>query len=364
MQPEKTNRFEMNRKAVYALLFSFIGLVLLVAVLLLVKAVRDEVHRGYERFIVMREHRLQSDLTKNPGATLLSLADGLENKPYRLRVDDNGFILPSRIHAKPAVSVVFLGGSTTECHFMGEEERFPYLVGRTMEADLGKTVNSYNSGKAGDNSLHCLFLLQGKVVPMHPKFAVLMECVNDLTFLMAGGSYWSRHSTRGILVDKEYNPIKTWIIRHLIGHDAGDSNSEDEFADARSAKENLDPGKVAATFRENLELYIFICRQHGITPVLMTQFNRLTEVLPPNLVRQLEPVEKGWGISYADYRTAYNALNETTRSVAREQGVLLVDLDRQVPKTAEYMYDLVHLNPKGSRLVADLVAKALEPLVR
>ncbi|MBI5520451.1 MAG: SGNH/GDSL hydrolase family protein [Desulfovibrio sp.] len=294
----------------------------------------------------------------------MAVADGLEDKPYRLRVDENGFIIPSAVHEKPDASIVFLGGSTTECQFMGEQERFPYLVGRNLEGTLGKRINSYNTGHAGNNTLHCLLILQGKVLPMRPKVAVLMECINDLTFLKVLGGYWTPHATRGIVQDKEYNPIKTWIIRNLIGHKGTSAVLGDEFLGQEVKPESMTNEQLADQFRKNIELFVYICRQHGITPVLMTQFNRFSETLPENLVRQIAPMHQRWGITYQQYRESYNALNDVMRAVAKEQNVQLIDLDRLVPKSKEYMYDVVHLNANGSRFVADIVARSLEPVFR
>lgn len=358
------NRFERNKKAVYAVVFSLVGLVLLGLALLTVKVVRDEVNRGFERYLIMREPRPSSDLSKAPPRALMAVADGLEDKPYRLRVDENGFIKPSAVHEKPDESVVFLGGSTTECQFMNEEERFPYLVGRQLEISLGKRINSYNTGHAGNNTLHCLLLLQGKVLPMKPRAAVLMECINDLTFLAVAGSYWSPSATRGIVQDKQYNPIKQWIIRSLIGHKSASEVRDDEFADKRSMAQRFAPEEITRSYRLNLEHFVFLCRQHGITPVFMTQFNRYSETLDENLRRQLKPMFDNWHITYEQYRASYMALNDTMRDVAREQNVQLIDLDRLVPKTKDYMYDVVHLSANGSRFVADIVAKSLEPVLR
>lgn len=358
MKPS-ANRFERHSKAVTAVLFSLIGLVLLGGALFAVKIVRDEVKRGYERTIILREPRVSSDLAKAPPRDLILVADGLEDRPYRLRTDDNGFIQPSRVHERPDLSVVFLGGSTTECHFMDEEARFPYLAGRQLEALLGKKVNAYNTGQAGNNTLHCNLILQAKVLPMRPQFAVLMECINDLTFLAVLGDYWSPSATRGVIHDKDYNFAKRWIIDNLIGHKKTTADASDEFAGQRAPAQNLSPERISREYRKNLELFVYLCRLHGITPVLMTQFNRFTPELPENLTRQMQPVFQRWGISYGQYRDCYNALNETVRQVAAERGALVIDLDRMVPKNSDTMYDVVHLNAEGSRLVAGIVAKAI-----
>lgn len=358
------NRFERNSKAVLGILYSFIGLALLIICFFGVKIVRDEISRGYERTLILREHRVNSDLSKPPSTKLLAVADGLENKPYRLRTDKNGFIIPSAVHEKPDVSIVFIGGATTECHYMDEGQRFPYLVGRSLEAALGKSINSYNSGRAGNHTLHNNLLLQGKVLPMHPRIAVLMECINELTYLAVYGDYWTHSDTRGIVQNREYNFFRRWIIEHVHGHKPPEEVTNDEFAGARGPAANLSPEAMSSKFRKNIELFVFLCRQHNITPVLMTQFNRFSEDLAPNLQEQFQPVFTSWGIGYEQYRTCYNALNETTRQVAKDQNVLLIDLDRLVPKTKDYMYDVVHLNAEGSRFVAGIVTKALEPELR
>ncbi|MFW5837333.1 MAG: hypothetical protein ACOCVM_04950, partial [Desulfovibrionaceae bacterium] len=59
----------------------------------------------------------------------------------------------------------------------------------------------------------------------------------------------------------------------------------------------------------------------------------------------------------------YHVLNETTRRVAEERGVLLIDLDRIVPKSSDYLFDEIHLNTNGSVYVAEAVAVALEALL-
>ncbi|MHC1751584.1 SGNH/GDSL hydrolase family protein [Humidesulfovibrio sp.] len=363
-QAPRENRIERNSKAVYGVLYSFIGLALLIICFFAVKIMRDEVNRGYERTIIMREPRISSDISQKPGDDLLKIADGLANKPYRMRTDENGFIKPSAVHESPELSIVFLGGSTTECHFMDEDARFPYLVGRSLETSLGKRVNSYNTGRAGNSSLHSNLLLQAKVLPMRPRVAVLMECINDLTFLAVLGDYWSASATRGIVQNKDYNFAKRWISEHIVGHKTAPPVQNDEFSGSRSPAANLSPQAVSSSFRKNVELFVFLCKQHGITPVLMTQFNRFTPELAPNLRRQMQPVYDDWGISYEQYLANYNALNDTLRQVAKEQNLLLIDLDRMVPKTKDSMYDVVHLNENGSRLVADLIAKALEPTLR
>lgn len=364
MSEGRENRFEKAPRKVLAVLWGLFALALCVGVFFLGKAMRDEVKRGVERYIVLRERRPSSDIPQRPAKALAAMADGLERKFYPFRADADGYIMPSAVHKKPDLTVVFLGGSTTECMYMQEEERFPYLVGRQLEQALGLKVNTLNGGTAGNNTLHCVLALQGKVLPRKPQAVVLMECVNDLNYLMIVGDYWTSHATRGIVFDKDYGLVKSLLIEHFMGRTVQSTASSDEFAAQRGQKRTLDPAAMAAQYRKNLELFVFVCRQHGITPVLMTQFNRFTKTPEKNLLQQMQAIRDDWGVDFAAYRAAYMALQGTLRKVAAEQKVALIDLDALVPKDKEHMYDVVHLNATGAKLVAGIVAQRLPDILR
>lgn len=363
MSHKRQNRFENNPRAVMGLLYGLLTLALLVGAFFLVKAVRDEAKRGVERYIVMRERRPDSDIPQTPGKDHAAQADGLERRPYPFRVDSDGYLIPSQVHEKPDATVVFLGGSTTECMYMEEQERFPYLTGRKLEQALGLKVNTLNGGVSGNNTMHALLLLQGKVLARKPEAVVLMECVNDINFLMVLGSYWTPHATRGIAHDKEYGWAKTLILKYLTKRPPMGKLSGDEFEQYRGRKAALDMERIAGDYRKNLELFVFLCRQHGIKPVLMTQFNRITENPDENIKRMMLPNLETYGLTYAEYRAAYRRLLDTMRAVAAEQQVGLIDLDQLVPKTSEYMNDSVHLNARGAALASDIVAGRLPGLL-
>ena len=55
---------------------------------------------------------------------------------------------------------------------------------------------------SGNNSMHALALLVGKVLPQRPDFVVLMEAVNDVGVLSAHGSYWVRQGSLRFVVNE------------------------------------------------------------------------------------------------------------------------------------------------------------------
>ena len=79
--------------------------------------------------------------------------------------------------------------------------------------------------------------------------------------------------------------------------------------------------------------------------------------------RALDEWARRMGLDYADLRRLYLELNETTRSVAAARDVPLVDLEREIPGTREFVYDEVHLTSAGARRAAGRIEQVLEPLL-
>ena len=63
----------------------------------------------------------------------------------------------------------------------------------------GLSVRGINAAKAGNNSMHSLLLLIGKVIPRRPDYVVLMHNVNDLAQLRRHGGYWNADPGRALV---------------------------------------------------------------------------------------------------------------------------------------------------------------------
>ena len=161
------------------------------------------------RYIKLREQRPLTQMRLQFPKNHLPYTDNVFTKTYKLDIDANGFIKPSKRYADPDLSLVFLGGSTTECMFMDEENRFPYVVGTILEQETGKRINSYNGGLSGNNSLHAIDLLVNKVIPLQPRVVVFMENINDLSTLLYEKTYWNKNNVRA--------PMETLVKGKLVG---------------------------------------------------------------------------------------------------------------------------------------------------
>lgn len=269
------------------------------------------------RFIKLREHPPNESWSERPTRNYLKniAPNAIERKYYPVHTDQYGFIGPSEIHAEPDIKIVFLGGSTTECLYMDETERFPYVVGRLLEKKLNKKVNTYNGGVSANTSMHSLNILLNKVLPMKPDYVIFMHNINDLVLLRAAGSYWYPDSLKSTV-----QTSKNVFTRY-------------EFPPqpVRYEEEN-----IKSEFAKNLETFIAICRIRNITPILMTQANR---------------VEKD---------NLYHEFNDIIRVIGEKEKVKVIDLAQKVPKDSSVLYDSYHYTAKGSALAAEIIAKEMQ----
>jgi lysophospholipase L1-like esterase len=384
-QNPPTNWFERNPKKTLGLFLFILLLGLTYAAEKILAHLNHSRHLALfteRRYINLRECLPGIDVVEVPPAKALRESDGLVEKEYRVRTDADGFVLPYHKYEKPDRTLVFLGGSTVLCLYVEEENRYPYLVGNLLEQDTGKKITSLNGGVGGNNTLHSLNLLLNKVIPRRPDVVILMHNINDLACLMYEKTYWSQNPSRAVIVEFTfYKNLKGLQALATLARDIYIPNlhvatrtlrkkiqgafkdPDDEFAQARGRKLELDPEAMAAEFRLNLQTFINICRARQITPVLMTQFNRYRANPDGKVKEALEKFEKDTGVPGQEFMRAYHRLNDTTLEVARANGVLAIDLARDIPQDRQYMYDVVHLNTAGSRLAAHLISEKLRPLV-
>ena len=98
-------------------------------------------------------------------------------------------------------------------------------------------------------------------------------------------------------------------------------------------------------------------------PVLLTQ-----PVLYGEGVDEASGVDLGHRFVAQDMdgATAWQVLelyNGVTREVGREQGVLVIDLAREMPKNSAYFFDLMHYTNAGAARMADIIATHLAPVL-
>ncbi len=367
-----SNRFERNSKKTLLI----ISLIMIFVVLFGFEKLLGSTRFGGEesqsvRHIRLKENTPLQDKMLSPSDDKIALSDTLENKPYPFKTDQNGFIFPSTPHLQADKVIAFIGGSTTECMYVDEDKRFPALTGQLLEKSSSKKINAINAGVSGSNSMHSINTLLNKIIPMKPDVAVLMHNINDLSVLLHERSYWNSNQNRSLLVEEERS-IKALINqvlpnsynfafemkRKLLGDNSEFENTNNNV----NNKPKLSNEKMLSMFKTNLDMFVDISKANNITPVLMTQASRFTEKPDYVIMKNLQNLD-AVDLSYNEYRTLYEAMNEATRMVTIEKSVLLIDLAKAVPQTNEYMADPVHFTNQGSEFVANIISEELSPLL-
>lgn len=347
------------------ILLVVVSLVATVGAAELILRARASFRLGLERTIRLREH--------NPGSLRYlpfshEHAPELSGRSYRLLIDANGFIMPGAAHRNPDVSLVFLGGSTTESLHMDDDHRFPCQAGALIEERSGLAVNSYNGGMAGNHTLHSIDALLNKVLPLEPRVVVMMHNINDFVTLLHHGSYWNDSPTRSLLETvgtyHVFRAVKNLLTPNLFEKIRSlHRKAPDEFKRSRGKKTVIDPAWMAGQFEANLQIFIDVCRARGITPVLMTQQSRFKEDPDPEVEAETSILATSNGIDYETFRQLHMLFNDSIRAIGAKNGVEVIDLAILVPQEREFIYGTVHLNQRGSDFVSSIIADRLTPLL-
>lgn len=112
---------------------------------------------------------------------------------HEIKTDQNGFIVPGRIQDDPDLTIAFVGGPTTECLYVQPQLRFPYLTGRILEQRHGIKVNTLNTGKSGNTTMHSSLQLIAKIIPEGPDIVVVTNNTNDGGLPGGQQTYWNQN---------------------------------------------------------------------------------------------------------------------------------------------------------------------------
>lgn len=297
-----------------------------------------------KRYVRLREH--ETDQLIRIDSILLP------NKDYStyLKIDENGFLVQKPNIDDPDLKIAFLGGSTTNCSYVDEVNRFPNIIQRKIEDSLLLKTNIYNTSIDGANTLHTLNVFINKVLLQEPDYAIMMHNINDLSVLMHEDTYWNNHFSRSLLMDKQIfkymlpnyedhmfpNLATVWDLTRNI-------YPQHEFSDGHKININKKIEIAKKQYRSALLSFVRVAKAWNIQPVLMTQVN-----------------EKGENKALIK---AHSYFNEIIREIAREEEIVCIDLAAKFGSRDDLFYDTMHFHDNGSIEVGDYIFQELKPIL-
>ena len=269
--------------------------------------------------------------------------------------------------SRDALRVFAVGGSTTECIFLSEGKTWVDLLDRRL-SDHFPSLWLNNAGFDGHSTYGHRILVADHIVRYQPDLLIFMVGVNDvgLTDLKT-----SERSMLKTLV--RYSETVNLILalrsavraKHRgIWHNTS-GLSEDWLVSWKIEQETIEAAVSYARahereYRDRVTDLVRQARSMGAEVALITQ-----PVLYGGGADEPTGLDLGLiHVGGVDGKTAWGMLegyNDMTREVAREQGVLLIDLARLMPKTSTYFYDTIHFTNDGAELVGMAVYQALCP---
>ena len=332
---------------------------------------------GINRNVILKEHDPGHIASIVPDDNYLSKTETLEKKPYYVEIDENGFIDNGneRSISNAEILILFFGGSTTEAIFVPEKKRFTSVVERELSKSLKKNVITLNGGVSGNHSLHSLVNFIAKGLQLKPNFVVLMNTMNDLGSLRLTGSYFDAPVTRRLIQINERNQKPVWylflksvkdtLVPNLYAYflprllTRFTKNETDEWRGYRNGIRSY--SEFYSSYKASILSFVSVAKAWGVTPILMTQFNRVNEkdkLFRKSFKKVATP--GNYDAEILQYVSAYNKFNQIKRDIAKAENIPLIDLDRLVPSTSKYIYDSIHLNEVGSEYVGQIISDFFE----
>lgn len=278
------------------------------------------------------------------------------------------------------LTLITIGGSTTECHFLNDDRTWPYLLGRAL-SDSFRACWLNNAGLDGHSTFGHRVLLNDHVKQLRPSVVLFMTGINDVE--TDGPSFHDKLNTRNAYPDFRHwlfnnsevlalglNFVRGWRAQRfnnttndlLVLDSARRLPLPEEVMRDRLAKQE----RYLAGYRRRLEDLADTCLAWHIVPVFVTQANLFGSGTDPITGTDLAlyPVDaKDSGLNGALIWKILERYNDVVRAVGAEKGAPVIDLARMMPKNSLYFYDMSHFTNEGAREVAELMARKLIPVL-
>lgn len=276
-----------------------------------------------------------------------------------IRLNELGMRGPS-IHAPvPAeiLTLVFLGGSTTENYGYPRELTFPMLVGERLEARLERPVRVFNAGMSAATSGTSLARLQHQVLDLEPSLVIVMHAINDL---MSGfhpryrrdGRHLERPALAGT---RPRSYLRDWLRRRSP-------------KSSRSSPRSVSQFPSLTVFERNLLSMAAIAEAHRVPILFLTQAHGYSENPAQEDRERMRIGDRFAGVTseppdHPSMARGMRAFNAALLALPASSLSSSFDLAASLPASRELMIDDCHLTRAGNRRVAEVLTPLLEELL-
>ena len=294
--------------------------------------------------------------------------------------------------------ILAVGGSTTECLYLDENETWPSLLEKRLIEERRTPIWVGNIGRSGRNTRDHILQLK-YLLPQYPKIdaVILLAGINDLHIRISDLKYDPLSPLRPTFEDEykarafaivpsdqplyHYTRLGWWRaakrFKNIYFDKASDAPVMDftgaHFADWRRYRRNAEkivedlPDLTTALgeYRRNLEIIADTAQRRSIRLLFVTQptiwrsdlSKEETELLWMGGIGSFQLGKGHLYYSASSLEKAVRQYNATLLDVCRERAIECVDLAGALPKDTTVFYDEVHFNESGARQVAEVLLK-------
>ena len=280
------------------------------------------------------------------------------------------------------LSVICIGGSTTECRFISDSLTWPYQLSAKLKDSL-PAIWLNNAGVDGHSTFGHLLLLKEYITRLKPQYVTFLIGVNDIEndkpqqYDMMNEkkiNYLSAKSFFKSLLNKtelgstffQLYAIKGAYRKGLI-HKEVDFTALKDTALAESYKVEILKKQAIylVQYRQRISDMIAICKANNVKPILLTQpslFGNYTDSatminMANKIIPDATPV-----CNAAVMENVLELYNDVVRSFGNQ--VKVVDLAALMPKNSSYYYDFIHYTNTGCTKIAAILSNELIPYLK
>lgn len=260
----------------------------------------------------------------------------------------------SKVKPEGTIRIAILGGSSVYGFLVNDGEEAARILEENFRA-RGRAVEVINAGVPGYNLFRSLVRFQEIVAKLEPDIVVLYAGYNDVTYLTSEDPSTERWLRRPGIPAWERclgHTVTYGLLRYRLGR-----RGPSFLGIATSGDKMTKSGQTR--FRSNLEAIALEVEDVGARLVVCTQVTAAHPDIAEDLKSQLGQTE-------AELRIAidmFDWIRQELRRFAATSGVDFIDVASEIPPTATYLGDMIHLTKSGEEELARVLLEHLLPWV-
>lgn len=272
------------------------------------------------------------------------------------------------------LSIIAVGGSTTECRFIAEGEDWVSLLNKKLAPKLDQPLWMNNAGLAGNSTFGHRILMSQHISKIKPDYVLFLVGINEILrsddfkddlAIQTNRSHsmqdWLKKNSEILLiVNNIRRSIKAYTIESGHGRKALELESRlHQTINSKEIAETIEAHQVyISAYEKRLIALLNETKSHGIKPIVLTQpllfGETIDELSGINLSTVTDRFE--YGQRYWEILESYN---EVTRKISADLAVPIIDLAYLMPKNSKYFYDSMHFNKEGAKKVSEILEPEL-----